>query len=214
MHYLSNIDYGVIGAYLIILLGIGFALRKIASQSMESYFLAGNRLPWWMLGVSGMGYSLDIAGTMLIISLLYMLGPRGLFIEFRGGSFTRFALPDDLDWQMASQVGLHDGCRMDDVSFWSFPRGRFCPYSNSHLFYCFCREHVGLHGKRCRLVSLFVLPLFAFLLRSDFIGNRHTLHRDVRPLRCSRFGLVSVWADRSGSLICGCVGDHASGGFL
>jgi len=85
MHQLSNVDYAVIATYFVVLIGIGFALRKIASQNMDSYFLAGNKLPWWMLGVSGMGYSLDIAGTMLIISLLYMLGPRGLFIEFRGG---------------------------------------------------------------------------------------------------------------------------------
>ena len=85
MHQLSSIDYGVIATYFVILIGIGLGLRKIASQNMDSYFLAGNKLPWWMLGVSGMGYSLDIAGTMLIISLLYILGPRGLFIEFRGG---------------------------------------------------------------------------------------------------------------------------------
>ena len=53
---------------------------------MESYFLANKRLPWWMLGVTGMGWSLDVTGTMLIISLLFLLGPRGLFIEFRGGA--------------------------------------------------------------------------------------------------------------------------------
>ncbi len=85
MQHLHTIDYVIVVAYFVVLIGIGVALRRIASQSMESYFLAGNKLPWWMLGVSGMGYSLDIAGTMLIISLLYLLGPRGLFIEFRGG---------------------------------------------------------------------------------------------------------------------------------
>ncbi|MBN1512343.1 MAG: sodium:solute symporter [Phycisphaerae bacterium] len=85
MEYLSKLDYGIIAAYFVVLIGLGFYLQRLASQSMESYFLAGRRLPWWMLGVSGMGYSLDIAGTMLIVSLLYLLGPRGLFIEFRGG---------------------------------------------------------------------------------------------------------------------------------
>ena len=85
MQQLDTIDYVLVAAYFVVLIGIGVALRRLASQSMESYFLAGNKLPWWMLGVSGMGYSLDIAGTMLIISLLYLLGPRGLFVEFRGG---------------------------------------------------------------------------------------------------------------------------------
>ncbi|MCP4709923.1 MAG: sodium:solute symporter [Planctomycetes bacterium] len=65
---------------------MGLYLRKRASTGIEGYFLANKKLPWWMLGVTGMGWSLDVTGTMLIISLLYLLGPRGLFIEFRGGA--------------------------------------------------------------------------------------------------------------------------------
>ena len=41
---------------------------------------------WWMLGVSGMASFLDITGTMVIVSFLYMFGPRGLYVEFRGGA--------------------------------------------------------------------------------------------------------------------------------
>lgn len=84
MDYLGTLDYAVISAYFIGLVVMGVVLQRLASSSMDSYFLAGKRLPWWMLGVSGMGYSLDIAGTMLTISLLWLLGPRGLYIEFRG----------------------------------------------------------------------------------------------------------------------------------
>lgn len=85
MGMLNSLDYSIVGLYFVALLGIGIYLQRLASKNMEAYFLAGNRLPWWMLGISGMGYSLDIAGTMLIISLLWLLGPRGMFIEFRGG---------------------------------------------------------------------------------------------------------------------------------
>ena len=86
MEFLGPNDYGIIGAYFCILVGLGFYLRKKASASLEDYFLGGRRLPWWALGVSGMASFLDITGTMLIVSFLYMLGPRGLFIEFRGGA--------------------------------------------------------------------------------------------------------------------------------
>ncbi|MBN1292445.1 MAG: sodium:solute symporter [Candidatus Latescibacteria bacterium] len=61
-------------------------LKKMASQSLDDYFLGGRKLPWWALGVSGMASFLDITGTMIIVSFLFMLGPRGLFIEFRGGA--------------------------------------------------------------------------------------------------------------------------------
>lgn len=85
MHLLSSIDYALIILYFIGLIMLGLYLKRRAGQSIENYFLAGRNLPWWCIGISGMGWSLDITGTMLITSLLYLLGPRGLFIEFRGG---------------------------------------------------------------------------------------------------------------------------------
>lgn len=86
MKYLNNTDWAVIGAYAVIVVLIGVYLRRRASRSMEDYFLAGRQLPWWALGVSGMLNFLDMTGTMVIVSFLYMLGPRGLYVEFRGGA--------------------------------------------------------------------------------------------------------------------------------
>lgn len=85
MRYLSQFDYLIIFAYFIALAIVAVWSHRMASRNLESYFLADKRLPWWMLGVSGMGYSLDVSGTMLIVSLIYVLGMRGLYIEFRGG---------------------------------------------------------------------------------------------------------------------------------
>jgi Na+/proline symporter len=59
---------------------------------MEDYFLGGRQLPWWALGVSGMASFLDLTGTMIITSFLFMMGPRGLFVEFRGGAVLVLAL--------------------------------------------------------------------------------------------------------------------------
>jgi len=86
MGSLNSIDYGVIVFYLGFLVAMGFYLKNKASQSLEDYFLGGRKLPWWALGITGMAQFLDITGTMIIVSFLYMLGPRGLFIEFRGGA--------------------------------------------------------------------------------------------------------------------------------
>ncbi|KPK44647.1 MAG: sodium:solute symporter [Phycisphaerae bacterium SG8_4] len=86
MDSLNSIDYAVIIFYLGLLVAMGFYLKNKASQSLEDYFLGGRKLPWWALGITGMAQFLDITGTMIIVSFLYMLGPRGLFIEFRGGA--------------------------------------------------------------------------------------------------------------------------------
>lgn len=83
---LNTFDYTVIGLYLAALVGIGFFLKRRASESLEEYIVAGRKLPWWALGFSGMASMLDMAGTAIIVAFLFLLGPRGLFIEFRGGA--------------------------------------------------------------------------------------------------------------------------------
>jgi len=86
MNKLGLIDYAIIVVYFAVLVGIGLYLKKRASQSMEDYFLGGKKLPWWALGISGMAAWLDMTGTMVVVSFLYMMGPRALFVEFRGGA--------------------------------------------------------------------------------------------------------------------------------
>ena len=86
MPALSPADIAIVGVYLVATLLFGFWMRKRATQSLEHYFLGGRRLPWPLLGVSGMANWFDLTGTMIITSFLFMLGPRGLFIEFRGGA--------------------------------------------------------------------------------------------------------------------------------
>jgi Na+/proline symporter len=86
MKYLSITDYSVILCYCCFLAGLGLYLKKRASRSIEDYFLGGRALPWWALGISGMASFLDLTGTMVIVSFLFMMGPRGLFVEFRGGA--------------------------------------------------------------------------------------------------------------------------------
>jgi len=86
MRFLRIGDYAVILAYFAILIGIGAYFRKKAAASVEDYFLAGRRMPWWALGLSQMTFWFDMTGTMIIASFLFLLGPRGIWIELRGGA--------------------------------------------------------------------------------------------------------------------------------
>ncbi|MEM9294513.1 MAG: hypothetical protein AAGA57_01820 [Planctomycetota bacterium] len=79
------IDYAVIVAYLLALLGAGLWFAKKAGRSGDDYFLGGRKLPWWALGASGMSSNLDVAGTMTIIALIYTYGLQGFWVEMRGG---------------------------------------------------------------------------------------------------------------------------------
>ncbi len=86
MSQLTAFDYVLIISYFVLLVCVGFCLRKKASASLDAYFLGGRKLPWWALGISGMAAWLDLTGTMLITSFLFLVGPTGLFVEFRGGA--------------------------------------------------------------------------------------------------------------------------------
>ncbi|WP_245927738.1 sodium:solute symporter family protein [Aphanothece hegewaldii] len=82
---LHPIDDFIILLYLVAVMALSFILERKASTDLESYFLGGRSLPWWMLGASGMAANTDLAGTMVISALIYALGAKGFFIEIRGG---------------------------------------------------------------------------------------------------------------------------------
>ena len=86
MSALSSIDITIIVAYLFLTMAVGLYMTKQASKSLDHYFLGGRSLPWYFLGMAGMAMWFDLTGTMIITAFLYMIGPKGLFVEFRGGA--------------------------------------------------------------------------------------------------------------------------------
>ncbi|MGF1656404.1 MAG: hypothetical protein ACFCU3_05425 [Verrucomicrobiales bacterium] len=82
---MEYLDLGIILVYLIFLLAAGVFFARRASSSPDSYFLGQNRLPWWALGASGMSSNLDVAGTMTLVTLFYVIGVQAFFVEMRGG---------------------------------------------------------------------------------------------------------------------------------
>jgi len=80
-----TIDFVIVGVYLSAIVLLGLMLSRQARGGIDAYFLGNRRIPWWVLGSSGMASNLDISGTMIIVALVYALGTNGFFIEIRGG---------------------------------------------------------------------------------------------------------------------------------
>lgn len=78
-------DLLLIAAYFAGVAVLGLGLRRRAAESIDSYFLGSKRMSWWLLGASGMASNVDMAGTMLIASLIFLFGFQGFYIELRGG---------------------------------------------------------------------------------------------------------------------------------
>ncbi len=74
---LHPVDLLIIATYLVALVGIGWWFKRKAAAGVEGYFLGGRNLPGWMLGLSGAAANIDISGTLVIVSWLFMLGING-----------------------------------------------------------------------------------------------------------------------------------------
>ena len=79
---LNGLDIAVILDYIVASVGIGFWISKRASQSMEHYFLGGNQIPWYMLGISNASGMFDISGTMWMVYLLFVYGMKSVWIPW------------------------------------------------------------------------------------------------------------------------------------
>ena len=81
---LTGIDYGIIIFYFLLVAFVGLYVSKKASGSIDEYFLGGRRIPWFLLGISGLATYIDMAGSMVDSSFFYMLGVKGYLVTWRG----------------------------------------------------------------------------------------------------------------------------------
>ena len=79
---LNWLDLTVIFLYIAASIGIGIFISRKASQSMGSYFLGGNRIPWYVLGISNASGMFDISGTMWMVYLLFVYGLKSVWIPW------------------------------------------------------------------------------------------------------------------------------------
>lgn len=77
-----SIDIIVILAYLAIITTIGIVLRKRSSRSKNDYMLGGNKLPWWMLGISNASGMFDISGTIWMVTIMFVYGVKSIWLPW------------------------------------------------------------------------------------------------------------------------------------
>jgi solute:Na+ symporter, SSS family len=76
------IDLAIIIIYMIATIIIGYWVSHRASKNIQSYFLGGNDLPWYFLGISNASGMFDIAGTMLLVYWLSVYGLKSIWIPW------------------------------------------------------------------------------------------------------------------------------------
>jgi len=89
LHY---IDIGIIVLYFALTLIVGFAVSRKAVKNMDSYFLGGKSLPWWILGVSNASGMFDITGTMWLVYICFIYGLKSAWLPWVWPMFNQIFL--------------------------------------------------------------------------------------------------------------------------
>ena len=79
---LSLVDLGIILFYFVLTLAFGFWISRRASVNVRSYFLGGNSIPWYFLGLSNASGMFDISGTMWTVTILFVYGLKSAWIPW------------------------------------------------------------------------------------------------------------------------------------
>jgi SSS family solute:Na+ symporter len=89
---LHSIDIAIIFTYLALTVLIGFWISKRASKDLDSYFLGGKSLPWYILGISNASGQFDITGTMWLVYLCFVYGLKSVWIPWVWPTFNQIFL--------------------------------------------------------------------------------------------------------------------------
>jgi Na+/proline symporter len=80
--HLQPIDIAIVVGYLLVSVLVGYWVSKRASRDIRSYFLGGNVMPWYVLGISDASGMFDIAGTMWLVYIMFVYGLKSIWIPW------------------------------------------------------------------------------------------------------------------------------------
>jgi SSS family solute:Na+ symporter len=78
--HLGTVDILILALYFAATIAICLYVKKRASHNLDTYFLGGRSIPWWLLGISNASAMWDIAGTMWLIYVLFTYGMKGVWL--------------------------------------------------------------------------------------------------------------------------------------
>ncbi|MDX9908744.1 MAG: sodium:solute symporter, partial [Mariniphaga sp.] len=76
------IDLLIIAAYIALSIFIGFWISKKAGKSLQNYFLGGNQLKWYYLGLSNGSGMFDVSGTAWTVTIFFVYGLKSVWIPW------------------------------------------------------------------------------------------------------------------------------------
>jgi len=92
MTTLRPIDAAILAVFVLVTISVGILISGRASRNLRGYFLGGNSIPWYLLGVSNASGMFDISGTMLMVTWLYIYGLKSVWIPWLWPVFNQIVM--------------------------------------------------------------------------------------------------------------------------
>ncbi len=89
---LHPLDLAIIVIYFVAVILIGLWVSRRGSKDLNSYFLGGKSLPWYLLGISDASGMFDISGTMWLVYILFVYGLKSLWLPWLWPVFNQIFL--------------------------------------------------------------------------------------------------------------------------
>ena len=89
---LHLLDLVILACYFVATILVGLWVSRRGNKDLDSYFLGGKTLPWYLLGVSDASGMFDISGTMLMVYWLFVYGAKSIWLPFAWPVFNQIFL--------------------------------------------------------------------------------------------------------------------------
>jgi solute:Na+ symporter, SSS family len=90
--HLQALDVAIILVYLLGTVLVGYWVSHHGSRDMTAYFLGGNKMPWYVLGLSNASGMFDISGSMLLVYWMFVYGLKSVWIPWLWPTFNQVFL--------------------------------------------------------------------------------------------------------------------------
>lgn len=90
--HLHGLDIGIIIGYFVLVVVIGLWVSRKGAKDLDSYFLGGKSMKWYMLGVSDASGMFDISGTMWLVYALFLYGLKSIWLPWMWPTFNQIFL--------------------------------------------------------------------------------------------------------------------------
>ncbi|MHC4085367.1 MAG: sodium:solute symporter family transporter [Planctomycetota bacterium] len=158
MHWM---DLVIIGFYLVAILIAGIYLTRLASRNIDSYFLGGRQIPWWLLGLSGTASYFDVSGVMWTIAFFYIMGLRFMWIQWEWGFVIMLAAFAAYMGKWLRRSKVLTGAEWMNIRFGRGPAGEFARVSYAILAVVIAVAFIGFAEYGCGHFLHMFIPSFS-----------------------------------------------------